>query len=397
MPLYKYKALDPNGNVVKGSIILPDSSDVYEWLKSNGLLLLNLRRDYIGSLASQRITERDIIEFSRQMYYILRSGSSLLEGLSDIISVTKNREFRRILESVRTELQSGKSFSDSLSSHPKAFPGFYISIVAAGEASGSLDKSFQELTRYLEWVYDIKHKIKNAFIYPTIVSILVVVALVVFIVFVIPKLVSFLKQLNIALPWTTKALIAFDSFMTGYWYIPIGVIVSILAFITISRLSRKMMFLWDKYKLKLPYLGKLFLDLSMLRFSRYLGMLYKSGLPIFQSMDILKEVISNRFYGEKVEMIKTKLSEGETFASALEEVEGFPLLFIRNVKIGETTGNLEQSFEELSLYFEDELDRSVKKLITIIEPALLLFVASIIIVIIIAVLFPIYNMLGKIG
>ncbi|MDL1970470.1 MAG: type II secretion system F family protein [Candidatus Desulfofervidaceae bacterium] len=396
MPLFSYQALDKDGNLVKGAVVFENEHSLYKWLKDQGLTLVKLRKSYWRFFSRAKIKPEELIEFSRQMFYILRSGIPLLQGIAEISQNAKNQELKKVLQAIYREIQAGQSLADAFSHHPYVFPRFYTSIIRAGEASGNLDRAFWELMVYLEWLYDIKNKIKQALIYPTIVSILIGIALAVFVTFVIPRLTKFLQELDMPLPFPTRLLIAFNNFITTYWYILLFVFLSVTTLIVISRFSERMLFLWDRYKLKLPYFGKLFVNLVMVRFVKYVGMLYRSGIQVYQTLDLVKEILGNRFYAQKIDKIKRFLADGEALGNSIELAGGFPSLLIRSIKTGETTGNLEEAFEELARYFNDELDRAVKKITTIIEPALLILVAIIILTIVISVLWPIYNTLGRI-
>jgi len=396
MPIFVYQAIDNNGHIFKGSVNLENEQALYQWLKSQGLTLVNVRKKYFAFLFKERIKQEILIEFSRQMYYILHTGIPILQGLTELKQMIKNHTFKEILETIILNIQAGQSLSEALSHYPHLFPPFYTAVIKAGEASGNLDKSFWELTAYLEWMNDLKNKIKQAFIYPAIVSILILIALIIFITFVIPKLVKFLKELNMPLPLPTKLLILFNNLIVHYWFLFLGIILAFIVFIFISRYSERMLFLWDKYKLKLPYLGSLFLNLAMVRLLKYLGMLYRAGIQIYETFDIVKEIVDNKFFAQKIKKIKQFLAEGEPFSEAIALAGDFPPLIIRGVKVGESTGKLDETFEELVRCFNNELDRDVKKVTSILEPILLILVAIMILTIVIAVLWPIYNMLSNI-
>jgi MSHA biogenesis protein MshG len=397
MPFYTYQALDENGTLVKGTIEFSDEHTLYRWLKDQGLTLVKIKKDYLHTVFKARIKPEELIEFSRQMYYIVRAGVPLLEGIGDLKENIKNTEFKKILETIIRQIQAGQSLADAFSQHPYIFPHYYTAIIRAGETSGALDKAFWELMTYLEWLQDTKNRIKQALIYPAIVSVLISIALAVFIIVVIPRLTKFLLELNLPLPWPTRMLIAFNKFIVKFWYIPFTLVITLFSFFFIARFYDRFLYLWDKIKLKLPYFGRLVLNLIMVRFVKYVGMLYRAGVQIYQTLDVVKDIVNNKFYTKKIDQIKHFLEEGETLSRAIELTGDFPYFLIRSVKIGETTGTLDETLAELGKYFEKALDRDVKKITLIIEPALLILVAIVILIIIISVLLPIYNMLGQIS
>ncbi len=396
MPYYIYKAINKQGEIVKGKAAFIDEQHLFDWLKNQGLTLVNFKKSLLDQIFRPKIKEQELIEFSRQVYYIVKSGIPIIQGLYDLKNTTHNKQIKQIIDTLINEIEGGKSFADALRLFPTVFPKFYVSIVETGEASGTLDNSFKELTNYLSWLYNIKSKVKQAFIYPTIVSCIVAIAIVVFIVYVIPQLVKFLTQLDMELPWTTKLLIFVNDLVTKYWYIIIGFIASIVGILFFSRYSDKLLLQIDKIKTKIPYIGNILTQLIMLRFVKYLGILYKAGVNILDALEMVKEILSNRFYEEKIESIKNYINSGYSLGDSIERSKDFPLLLQRSIKIGESTGNLEHSLDELANYYDEELERAIRKLISIIEPGLLIFVAIIIIVIIVSVLAPIYNAIGKI-
>ena len=396
MPYYIYKAINKQGNIIKGKAAFNDEQHLFEWLRNQGLTVVNFKKSLIDQIFRPKIKEQELIEFSRQIHYIVKSGIPIIQGLYDLRNTTHNKQMKHIIDSLINEIEGGKSFADALRLFPTVFPRFYCSIVETGEASGSLDNSFKELTNYLNWLYNIKSKVKQAFIYPTIVSCIVAIAVVLFVVYVIPQLVNFLTQLHMKLPWTTKALIFVNNLIIQYWFILVGAIVFFITFLFFSKYSPQLLLQIDKIKIKIPYIGNILTQLIMLRFVKYLGILYKSGVNILNGLEMVKEILDNRYYEKKIDDIINYINSGYSLADSIEMVKGFPLLLQRSVRIGESTGNLESSLEELATYYDEELDRAIRKLISIIEPALLIFVAIIIIVIIVSVLAPIYNTIGKI-
>ncbi len=396
MTLYYIKGRDRTGRIVASFVDVPDKYKAYLWLKERNMTPIRFHRAYVREIFKPRIKSTELIDFSRDMHYILRAGVSVLDGLEEIKKNTKNQTFKQVIDALIRDIEVGRSLSDALSCHPYIFPEYYVAIVRAGESVGRLDMIFKELVDYLSWLEDNKNKVKQALIYPIIVCILISIALIIFIIFVIPKLTSFLLELDMPLPLSTKMLIYFNNFVLVHWYLFVFVFFLLIVFVFFSHFSERIMYKWDSLKLKIPYIGNVFFNLIMARFVRYIGLLYKSGIQIYSALDLIEEVINNRFYIKKIKEIKRYLGEGHQLANALDMAGDFPSFLVRSIGVGENTGTLDSSFEDLTVFFNDSLDRAVKKITTIIEPTLLIFVATIILLIVISVLYPIYNMLGKI-
>ncbi|RLB06657.1 MAG: hypothetical protein DRG50_05060 [Deltaproteobacteria bacterium] len=396
MPLYHFRALDKGGRVTRGVLEAEDERTLYQTLKDRGLLLTKASPQRRFSPRGRRVQKRSLAEFSRHMNYIVRSGIPVVQGMLDIRDATKDAAFKNVLEMVIRDLRAGQSLSFAMARHPHVFSKLYVAVVNAGEVAGKLDQTFQDLAGYLEWTMNLRSKIRQAITYPIIVLILISIALTIFVTYVIPKLVKFIMELNRPLPLPTKILVYFNQFLMQYWYILVGFVLFIVIFVVVSGYFERMRLFWDRFKLKLPYIGSLFAQLILVRFVHYLEMLYRAGIQIYQVLSIMKEVVNNRFFEQRIEQLRGLVLEGESLSNAIEKVGVFPPLFIRAIRVGERTGRLDEVLKELGAQYEEEIDRNLKKLVSLIEPALLIFVSAILILIIISVIWPIYTILGEI-
>ncbi|MBW2039792.1 MAG: type II secretion system F family protein [Deltaproteobacteria bacterium] len=396
MSLYHYRALDEGGKVTRGVLEAEDERTLYQVLKERGLILIKASLERRFFRKGKKVQKKSLAEFSRHMNYIVRSGIPVVQGMLDIRDSTKDAAFRDVLEMVIKEVQAGQSLSSAMARHPHVFSKFYVAVVSAGETSGKLDQIFHDLANYLEWMMNLRSKVKQAFTYPIIVLCLISIALTIFVTYVIPKLVRFIMELNRPLPLFTKILVYFNQFIIQYWYILVVIALFIVISIMASGYSARMRLFWDRFKLRLPYLGSLFANLILTRFLHYLEMLYRAGIQIYQVLTLMKEVVNNKYFEQKVEQLRGLVLEGESLSNAVKRIGVFPPLFQRAISVGETTGTLDEVLKELGAQYEEEIDRSLKKLVSLIEPVLLIFVSAILILIIISVLWPIYTMLGEI-
>jgi type II secretory pathway component PulF len=281
--------------------------------------------------------------------------------------------------------------------HPHVFSPAYVAIINAGESSGNLGSAFRDIANYSEWSFNLKRQIKQALTYPIIVLILISIALAIFVSYVIPKLVKFILELNRPVPLPTKILIYFNEFILAWWPLILGLLLSAILFILIGMRFERFRYLWDHYKLKIPKAGEVFRDVALVRFVNYLRILYRSGIQIHQSFSILRDVVGNRFFQEKIDRIRELVMGGESLADSMERVKGFPSLLERTFRVGERTGALEKSLEQLGSFLDRQINANVKRATSLLEPVLLLIIGMVLIFVIISVIWPIYGILGEIG
>ena len=397
MAVYRYTAIDKAGNSVMGNLEAENEHVLYNILKERGLLLQKAGTEKKYFKRRKKVKPEDLIEFSHQMAFITESGLPLIHGLSDIQKSIKEPVFTTTLEAVIHDLSAGDSLSQSLSRYPQVFSPSYVAVINAGESSGSLPESFRDVAHYLEWVLNLKKQIKQALTYPFIVIVLITIAMIIFITYVIPKLVKFILELNRPIPLPTKILIYFNEFFLNWWPFLLGFFIVVVLSSIIGMRFEKIRFLWDKHKLNIPKIGELFRDLALVRFVNYLRILYRAGIQIHQSFAILREVVGNRFYQQKIDRIRELIMEGESLADSIEKVGGFPPLIERSLRVGERTGALESTLEQLGSFLDRQINSNVKKITTLLEPLLLIFIGLILIFIILSVIWPIYGILGEIG
>jgi len=397
MTLYRYTALNKAGHLVTGVFEAETEHTLYTALKERGLLLQKVFAEKKSFLKEKKVSQEDLIEFSQQMTYIIGSGIPLIQGINDIQKSLKAFTFKSTLEAVAHDLSAGDSLAQSFARYPQTFSPAYVAVIHAGESSGNLVEAFRDIGNYLEWVIKLKRQVKQAITYPIIVIVLVSIAMVIFITYVIPKLVKFIQELNRPIPLPTKMLIYFNQFFQTWWpFLLVFLIIVIISGVIGMRFERSR-FLWDKYKIKIPKIGTLFRDLALVRFVNYLRILYRAGIQIHQTFAILRDVVENRFYQEKLDRMRELIMGGESLADSMEKVEGFPPLMERSVRVGEKAGALEATLAHLGSFMDRQINENVKRLTSLLEPLLIMAIGLILIFVILSVIWPIYGILGEIG
>jgi len=340
----------------------------------------------------RRVSHLDKLLFVRHLAMMIRAGLPLREGVVEIKDQTRARGFRKILDDVVKRLDNGESLSGSLSKHPKAFDELFINLVEAGEASGTLEKNLNYLAIQLEKRYDLRIKVKGAMFYPIIIIASTLGLVGILSVFVLPKLLPLFRSFNIDLPLPTKILLwGIETMQTYGIYIFGGIVVLVLFLVFISRF-RSVKKINHRIILKIPVIGKLSRNINLAYFSRTLGILIRSGIPIVEAFDITSRTLSNVVYQEQLKKAVSRVERGEQVASYFkDQPKLFPSILCRMISIGERTGKLDESLLYLADFYEKEIDNTTKNISSTIEPILLVVIGFVIGFIAISIIMPIYE------
>lgn len=393
MALYRYEALDAAGTRVEGVLEGENEFELYRALRRRGLRLVRARPQRFR----ERLSPRALAELSRNLYYLIGAGVPLLQGLQELAGQAHSPGYRRVLEGLVREVEAGGSLSEAMGRFPRTFPSWYVSIVRAGESSGNLERALGDLARWLEWIIGLRSRMRQVLTYPALVMALVSVALCIFVLLVIPRLVRFLQELSVPLPLPTRLLVAATGWSSRHWFLlwlpPACAAALALLSSRLERLRRAR----DAVLLRLPYLGPLALRIASLRFVSYLEVLYRSGIQVHQAMEMLRDLVGNRVLRERVAGAHRGLLEGRSLSEALDGVD-FPSPLIRRaIRVGERSGTLDQVLRQQARQLEEEVDRDLQRLTSLIEPLTLMVVGGIVLLLAGSVLWPLYGLLGKLG
>lgn len=339
-----------------------------------------------------RISYLDKVFFIKHLSLMIKSGLPLRESLVILQEQTRKRKFKNVLGDIIENIERGRSLSYSLALYPNIFGSFYINMIKVGEDSGTLEESLNYLVVQLEKNYELRQKMIAAMIYPAIIltAIIVIGSLITY--FILPKITGIFKVFKIEIPLATRILIYFTQIITDYgFFILVGVVFLFLILSLISRI-KAVKTLFSKLTLSFPILGSMVRDMNLVYFTRSLGILLKSGVPLISALDITKTTLSNIVYQKKIEELTEKVKEGKPISSFLKKERAvFPSVFSRMIEIGEKTGSLEETLIYLGDFYESELDRALKTFTTIFEPFLLLVVGLVIGFVSLAIISPIYE------
>ncbi len=341
----------------------------------------------------EKVKTEDLIFFTRQLYTVIKAGISLLSGLKALEEQTENKELKNVLSMVARDIDRGRSFSDSLSAHPGVFNELYVNMIEAGEIGGSLDEILERLILMLEFSRKTSANLKAAIRYPIMVVVSLFVAFGVIITFVIPKFAVIFEASTVELPIPTRVMMFINFLVQNYWYYGLFITGSLVAafYLYTSRESGRLQ--WDYLKLKIPILGNIFLKIYMSRFSSMLETLSRSGTSIVMSLEIVSRTIGNVYIAHKINGIAEQVKIGKGITNSLRESKIFPPLVIQMVQTGEETGALDEMLGEITTYYEREIDYTVSRMSSYIEPILTVGLGIMVLFIALAIFLPWWDMM----
>jgi len=396
---FNYQARDKRGEIQTGTVEASSSEAAIALLQKNRLFVTFLEAAEAKPFYAkkiklfERISKKDIVNFSRQLALMFKSKIPLLQALQSIAGQTKNPGLREKILAIAQEVEGGTNLSQALSVHPKIFSTFYVSMVKSGEASGTLSESLTYLADHLEREYHLQSKIQGAMIYPALIVVVVIGVLVMMMYFVIPSMTKVLTEMDQELPVITKAVIALSNAMRTWGWLAflvlVGVLVGLFRYIKTSAGKK----LKDRFLLHLPLIGSFLKMIYISRFSENLATLVSGGLPIAQSLEITGEVVGNDVYRTIITQLKDEVSRGENISRVLEQYpDQFPPILIQMVAVGEKTGTLDTSLMNVVEFYRKEVDRSIDNLLSILEPVMVIFLGGIVAGLMGSILLPLYKM-----
>lgn len=341
-----------------------------------------------------RVKDKDIVVFTRQFSTMIDAGLPLVQALEILSTQVENKYFGSILSQVKTDVEGGSTFADALKRHPRVFSELYANMVAAGEAGGILDTILNRLATYIEKAMKLKKKVKGAMVYPAVVTSVAIIVVAIIMIFVVPTFAKMFTQLGGTLPLPTKIVINISNFLAGAGGASIlGLIIAfIIAFIRIRR-TEKGRYITDKVFLRLPVFGILIRKVAVAKFTRTLGTLVASGVPILDGLEITAKTAGNKVIEYAVREVKKAVSEGKTLAEPLMKTGVFPPMVTHMIAVGEQTGALDQMLSKIADFYDDEVDAAVSNLTAMMEPMLMVFLGTTVGFIIIAMYMPIFKLI----
>ena len=412
MPVYRYQAVDKRGRNLSGLMPAHDESNLEQKLKALGLWLTEVSREQPGlptddlnpsEMHWHRIRgkrqRRELIEFCTLMSYQVRVGIPLARALEVCSEDCKDIAFQNVLNGIENHIESGLHFYEALARYPRIFSAHFVSVIRAGELSSKLPETFEDLKKYLEWVDQLVADMRQATLYPSIVLAVISGFTVFLFSFIIPRFSELLSKLNVKQPMLTQVVFTAGDFARHTWWLWLGLFLLLAVGIPVGRqLSKNVLFHTDQLKLRLPVFGPLNLMLALSRFTHNLAILYRSGIPIIQALELCQRgLIGNAVIERAVEEVERDVKTGSTIGEAIHRHPVFPALLLRMISMGESTGHLDQALDNIAEYYNDVIPRRIKMVFGVLEPALMLFLVFMVGSVALAIYLPILSLMGSLS
>lgn len=398
MPLYSYKAVNLDGRMILGRIDALNVVDLEMRLRRMELDLINgepvSNRTLFGSSGVPR---RELIHFCFHLEQLARAGVPILEGLSDLRDSLEHPRFREVVASLIESIEGGQTLSQAMEGQSKVFNKVFISLIRAGEATGQLPEVLRSLSESLKWEDELASQTKKIVMYPAFVGSIVLAATFFLMVYMVPQLKQFVKNMGQVLPMQTQVLFFVSDFLVTYWYVvlllPVLVVLGLQILLHTNPVAR---IRFDGIKLKVPLVGDILRKIILSRFANTFALLYASGIPILDSIRTTQDVVGNRVVRQGLERVEQLIIEGQNVTAAFHGIGFFPPLVIRMLRVGESTGRLDDALMNVSYFYNRDVKESVEKVQQLIEPMLTVLLGSLLGWIMLSVLGPVYDVISKI-
>lgn len=397
MPIFIWKGSDRNNKRIKGEIESDNIVIARELLLRQGMTIRQLRKkpkdllEYLPFLQG-RVKDRDLMIFVRQFATMIDAGVPIIQCLEVLKEQSENKTFKVVLKQVAKNVEAGGTLRDSLEKHPKAFDNLFCNLVAAGEAGGILDIILNRLANYIEKASKLKKRVRGAMTYPGVVVSVAIAVVTVILLYVIPVFAGLFRDAGAPLPPMTLAVIALSDFVKHYFHwIVLGVILLVLSVRQIRK-TAKGRHLFDRMLLRLPVFGILIRKVAVARFSRTLGTMLASGIPILDALDIVASTAGNTVIEKALQAARISISQGNSISEPLFATKVFPPMVIHMIAVGENSGALDSMLDKIADFYDEEVDVAVESLTSLLEPMLIVFLGVTIGALLIAMYLPIFQL-----
>jgi len=400
---FRYKARNESGRLVGGTITAESETAARARLRERRYFVVELKPapqaggSSFAALTAPKVTARDLAVFCRQLATMVQAGMPLLTCLNVLGQQSDNKTLRLTAASVAMAVEAGNTLSEALRAFPKIFPELFVTMVEAGETGGALEEVLERLATQLEKDADIRAKVKSAMSYPLVILAVALAAISIILIFVLPTFTEMLTSMNLPLPVPTLLVIGLSDFLRGYWYLVLlslaGAVFALRQYARTKNGRRAV----DRLMLRLPVFGTLIRKMIIARVNRTLSSLVRSGVPLLQSLAIVRRIAGNQIVAEAILSAENSVKEGEGLAKPLERSRVFPPMVTRMIAIGEDTGALDNLLDRVAQFYEREVDATVSRLSSILEPLLMVFFGLVVGFILLAVYLPMFSVVAGIS
>ncbi|MGO9526153.1 MAG: type II secretion system F family protein [Verrucomicrobiia bacterium] len=404
MPMFQYKAKTRAGELVNGSLAAGDRRAALAELTKLGFFPLAVDSAEADQLAQDkaksfrnRVKSRDVLMFTQQLSSLLKSGMSLSQALGTLERRSQKRALGAILSELRNGIVQGESLSDSLAKHPRTFSRFFVNLIKAGEASGSLDDVLLRLGKHQEQMAELREKVVGALIYPLIIVAVGICTIVFFMLVMVPKFSAMFKEMGTTMPLPTRILIGISDKFVSYWWIGVLLVVAGVTVYRIRARSPEGKLAIDVLKLRLPVFGNIVMANALAQFARTLATLLENGVPVLTALQIVEDTMTNRVIANEIREARTRVTDGTSISQPLSKGKVFPPLLIDMLAVGEESGAVVPALKNIADAYEQELSRMLKIFTTLLEPVIIIIMAVVVGGIVMSILMAVFSITSGIG
>lgn len=404
MATFAYVGRSKSGAVKKGELVAKSRDEAVEMLRKQSVVVTSLQekgeKQGFSFSFGGGLSDKDLVVFTRQFGTMINAGLPLIQCLEILATQSENAMLKKAVGEIKTHVESGATFSDSLRKHPKIFDDLYTNMVHAGEVGGLLDTIMSRLSKHIEKAMKLKGQIKSAMVYPAAIIGIAGIVITVLMIWVIPVFDKMFKEMSggkMALPAPTQLVIDMSNFFQSYWYIILAVVIGAVTAVKRYYATEQGRLAIDKFLLKLPVFGDLIRKAAVAKFTRTLGTLLASGVPLLEALTICAKTAGNKVIENALLEAKVSISGGKTISEPLTKGEVFPKMVTHMIAVGESTGALDSMLGKIADFYEDEVDEAVTNLTALLEPMMMVFLGTTVGFIVVAMYLPIFTMASAIG
>ena len=397
MPRYRYRAINEGGNIVKGEVTALHDADLRAQLTASGLSLLRFTTTRSGGMRQASLPTRELINLLFHMQMLLRAGVPLIGALQDLRDGADSLELRQVAASLIDRIQNGSSLADAMAADPGIFSDVMVHLVRSGEVTGQLSEVLGDLVRSLKWQSELASQTKKLLMYPAFVTITITGVVVVLMVYLVPQLVGFIRNMGQEVPLQTRMLIWLSSAFVNYWWLilptPVALILGVAA---AARANVQFRFKLHQAMLAIPVVGPVIKKIILARMTDSFALMYRTGIPVIEALSYCEKITTNLPVQQALIRTRERIANGTSISDAFAAESLFPSLVVRMLRVGESTGALDEALANVSYFFTRDIEESIERVQALIEPVLTVVLGLILGWIMLAVLGPIYDTISKI-
>ena len=392
MANFKYRAINQDGKYVTGKIAADNPSELMSLLKSSEMELVSYRKERNrGTALFGGLKSTELVTIFIHLEQLDRAGVSIIDSIQDLKETADSSKIKNLMQELYESIKNGNLFSESLAKRPEIFKPTYIGLISMGEKTGNLSNSFLNIIEDIKWNIEIRRKTRKAIMGPLFGIILMFSVLGIMTAVVVPKVTGFLAAQSIGLPFLTVALISFSNFVQTYWFLIVTTPPSIWAFMRILGKFPKLSIKIDYLKLKVPIFGPIITKIESAKFCQFFSMTFKSGLGVLECLDSSSVTLKNKAIKSGIAFVRQQVSDGQSLSGSISATKFFPNLVVRMFKVGEESGNMESSLKNIKYFYDKEINDSIERIVSLIQPTITIVMGGMIAWIAVAVFGPIYS------